>query len=78
LTGIHSGKNSAFAAVAKWLMESKKTYGRPAIDPRANAFKMKYYSVADIEKYGLRHTVPASSILKRSSSDYSDKTRSDS
>jgi hypothetical protein len=48
LTGIHSGKNSAFSAVAKWLMDAKKTYGRPLIDPRAGAFKMKFYSEADI------------------------------
>lgn len=78
LTGIKSGKNSALAAVAKWLMEAKKTYGRPAIDPRANQFKMKFYSEADIIKYGLRGSVPASSILKRTSADYSDSTRSDS
>jgi hypothetical protein len=78
LTGIKSGKNSALAALAKWLMESKKTYGRPAIDPRANQFKMKFYSEADLIKYGLRGTVPASSILKRSSADYSDSTRADS
>jgi len=78
LTGIKSGKNSGLAALAKWLMESKKTYGRPAIDPRANQFKMKFYSEADLIKYGLRGTVPPSSILKRTSADYSDSTRADS
>ncbi len=39
LTGIKSGKNSAFAALAKWLMESKKTYGEadhPDVDELYN------------------------------------------
>lgn len=44
LTGIKSGPNSAYSAVAKWLMDAKKTYGRPIIDPRAAQFKMKHYS----------------------------------
>jgi hypothetical protein len=27
LTGIHSGENSAYAAVARWLMQVKNLYG---------------------------------------------------
>jgi len=79
LTGIHSGSNTAQAAIARWLMEAKKTYGRPVIDPRANGFKMKHSSSADTEKYGndFSHD-PAQSILKRQSAPYSDSTRSDS
>jgi hypothetical protein len=65
LTGIKSGPNSAYAAVAKWLMDSKKTYGRPIIDPRAAQFKMKFYSDADIKKYGLNKMNPSSSVIKR-------------
>jgi len=79
LTGIHSGTNTGQAAVARWLMDAKKTYGRPIIDPRANGFKMQFYSEADIQKYGNKNShEPATSILKRQSAPYSDKTRSDS
>ena len=65
LTGIKSGVNSAYAAIAKWLMDSKKTYGRPIIDPRAAQFKMKFYSDSDIKKYGLNKQIPTASNLKR-------------
>lgn len=50
---MKSGVNSAYSALAKWLMDGKKTYGRPIIDPRAHQFKMKHYSADDIKKYGL-------------------------
>ena len=78
LTGIKSGANSAYAAIAKWLMDAKKTYGRPIIDPRAASFKMKYYSESDIQKYGLNKVVPTSSVIKRGSLPYNSSTRSDS
>lgn len=78
LTGIKSGVNSAYAAIAKWLMDAKKTYGRPIIDPRAASFKMKYYSESDIIKYGLNKVVPSSSVIKRGSLPYNSSTRSDS
>lgn len=79
LTGIKSGVNSAYSALAKWLMDAKKTYGRPIIDPRAHAFKMKNNSPEDIKKYGLgkQNHDPATSILKRESRPYSSNTRSD-
>lgn len=79
LTGIRSGTNTGQSAVARWLMESKKTYGRPVIDPRANGFKMKLYSPADVQKYGSKTSHdPATSVLKRTSAPYSDNTKSDS
>jgi hypothetical protein len=38
LSGIHAGENSAYAAVARWLMQVKNLYGRPLMNPRDAEF----------------------------------------
>ena len=42
LTGIHSGENSAYAAVARWLMTVKNLYARPLDNARDADFRMLF------------------------------------
>ena len=42
LTGIHAGENSAYAAVARWLMTVKNLYGRPLDNARDADFSMLF------------------------------------
>ena len=42
LKGIHAGENSAYAAVARWLMIVKSLYGRPLDNARDADFRMLF------------------------------------
>ena len=54
LKGIHAGENSAYAAVARWLMQVKSIYGRPLVDARDADFRMQFDDMTYKERLALK------------------------